>query len=361
MVSAAAPGAADRHDGVRDDGQRAGTGRERFPTYARLCFGEMVHTATQRIVDTNGVRLRVTDAGDPGAPVVVLAHGFPELSYSWRHQIPALAQAGYHVLAPDQRGYGGSSCPEPVGDYDVGALTGDLVGLLDDVGAERAVWVGHDWGAAVVWSAAQLHPDRVAAVAGLSVPPTPRSQTPPTEAFGRIFGDNFFYMRYFQQPGVADAELGADPARTVRRMFGGLRPPPDEKAAARMLAPGPTGLLDRLPEPDGMPDWISSAELDYYTAEFARTGFTGGLNWYRNLDRNWQIMADPASATITAPALFIGGTDDPVLAFTRRDRVAEVVTGAYREVLLDGAGHWLQQQRPEQVNAALLDFLAHTR
>ncbi|HEX7322416.1 MAG TPA: alpha/beta hydrolase [Mycobacterium sp.] len=311
---------------------------------------------THRLVETNGVQLRVTEAGDPGAPVVLLAHGFPELAYSWRHQIPVLAAAGFHVLAPDQRGYGGSSCPEAIEAYDVAALAADLVGLLDDVGARRAIWVGHDWGAPVAWSAAQLHPDRVAGVVGLSVPPVPRPQTPPTSAFRKIFGDNFFYMLYFQQPGVADAELDGDPARTMRRMIGGLRPP-DPEGAARMAAPGPAGFIDRLPEPDELPDWISTDELDHYITEFTRTGFTGGLNWYRNLDRNWEIMGNPVAATITAPALFIGGTADPVLGFTRRDRAAELVTGPYREVMLEGAGHWLQQERPDEVNAALLEFL----
>lgn len=312
---------------------------------------------TERLVDINGVRLRVVEAGEPGAPVVVLAHGFPELAYSWRHQIPSLAAAGYKVLAPDQRGYGGSSRPEAIEAYDIAALTADIVGLLDEVDAARAVWVGHDWGAPVVWGAAQLHPDRVAAAVGLSVPPTPRSQVPPTQAFRKIFGDHFFYMLYFQEPGVADAELNADPAKTIRRMIGGLRDGDDRAAALRMARPGPEGFVERLPEPNGLPDWISTDELDHYIGEFSRTGFTGGLNWYRNLDRNWEILADPVSATITVPALFIAGTADPVLGFMRRDRASEVVTGAYREVMIDGAGHWLQQERPDEVNTALLDFL----
>lgn len=199
----------------------------------------MVATSTERLVDTNGVRLRVTEAGERGAPVVILAHGFPELAYSWRHQIPVLAEAGYHVLAPDQRGYGGSSRPEAIEDYDIHQLTADLVGLLDDVGAERAAWVGHDWGAVVVWNAPLLHPDRVAAVAGLSVPVLPRAQVPPIQAFRQRFGEHFFYILYFQQPGVADAELNGDPARTMRRMIGGQRSPTDQGAALRMVAPGP--------------------------------------------------------------------------------------------------------------------------
>jgi pimeloyl-ACP methyl ester carboxylesterase len=326
-----------------------------------VCFCETVPDTVpfaERFIETNGVRLHTLEAGDRGAPVVVLAHGFPELSFSWRHQISALAAAGYHVLAPDQRGYGRSSRPENVSDYSISELTADLVGLLDDVGAQRAVFVGHDWGAPVVWGSAQLHPNRVTAVAGLSVPPLPRGKVPPTQAFRAIFGEAFFYMLYFQEPGVADAELGSDPARTIRRMMGGLRMGGDQATAMRMIAPGPEGFVERLPEPDAPPDWITAEEVEHYVAEFTRTGFTGGLNWYRNLDRNWEIMAEAVSPTITVPALFVAGAEDPVLGFTPRDRVTELVTGPYREVILDGAGHWLQQERPAEINDLLLDFLA---
>ncbi|MCV7199472.1 alpha/beta fold hydrolase [Mycobacterium angelicum] len=313
--------------------------------------------STERLVETNGVQLRVIEAGDRGAPVVLLAHGFPELAYSWRHQIPALAEAGYHVLAPDQRGYGGSSRPDAVGDYNIHELTADMVGLLDDVGAERAVWVGHDWGAIVVWNAPLLHPDRVAGVAALSVPVVPRPRTAPTKALRHRFGENFFYILYFQEPGVADVELNGDPARTMRRMLGGLQLPGDESSALRMVAPGPEGFIDRLPEPEGLPAWITQDELDHYISEFTRTGFTGGLNWYRNFDHNWETTAEIDGATIDVPCLFVGGTADPVLTFTRRDRASQVITGPYREVMLEGAGHWLQQERPDEVNARLLEFL----
>ncbi len=316
-------------------------------------------SSTERTIATNGVLLHTIDAGERGAPVVVLAHGFPELAYSWRRQIPALAAAGYRVLAPDQRGYGRSSRPESISDYSIAELSADLVGLLDDVGAQRAVFIGHDWGAPVVWGSAQLHPDRVAAVVGLSVPPLPPGKVPPTQAFRAIFGDNFFYMLYFQQPGVADGELGGDPAKTIRRMMGGLRLGGDQAAALRMIKPGLEGFIERLPEPDDLPNWISADEVDHYVAEFTRTGFTGGLNWYRNLDRNWEIMAGAASATIAAPALFIAGADDPVLGFTPRDRVTDVVTGPYREVIIPGAGHWLQQERADEINELLLDFLSN--
>jgi pimeloyl-ACP methyl ester carboxylesterase len=322
-----------------------------------LCFGETVPSSTERLVDTNGVRLRVIEAGDRGAPVVVLAHGFPELAYSWRHQIPVLADAGYHVLAPDQRGYGGSSRPDAIEAYNIRELTTDIVGLLDDVGAERAVWIGHDWGAAVVWNAPLLHPDRVAAVAALSVPPVPRPHVAPTGAWRKAFGDNFFYILYFQEPGVADAELDSDPARTMRRMLAGLQSSDDKAAGLRMVAPGPEGFVERLPEPDALPDWITQDELDRYINEFSRTGFTGGLNWYRNFDRNWEITPELDGATIAVPSFFMAGTADPVLAFTRADRASEVISGPYQQLMIEGAGHWLQQERPDEVNAALLDFL----
>ena len=318
----------------------------------------------ERTVEVNGVVLRVLEAGPHDGPVVVLTHGFPELAYSWRHQIPALAAAGFHVLAPDQRGYGGSSRPQSPEAYDIAALSADVVGLLDVAGARRGAVVGHDWGAVVAWSTPLLHPDRVAAVAGLSVPPVPRPRTPPTEAFRRIFGDNFFYILYFQQPGPADTEMAADPGRAMRRMLGGMRIPEDpeaEASAVRMLEPGPQGFIDRLPEPDRLPDWLTTEELDHYVREFTRTGFTGALNWYRNFDRNWRIMADPPARTIAVPALFVGGCADPVLNFTKISRAREVVSGPYREVMLQGAGHWIQQERPAQINTELLNFLSDVR
>lgn len=313
------------------------------------------------MIAVNGVRLRVLEAGPSDGPLVVLTHGFPELAYSWRHQIPALAEAGYHVLAPDQRGYGGSSRPAEIEAYDITALTGDVVGLLDEARAKRAAVIGHDFGAVVSWAMPLLHPDRVAAVAGLSFPPVPRPLTPPTEAFRRMVGENFFYILYFQQPGPADAELGHDPARTMRLMLGGMRIPTDEAAAVRMVSPGPTGFLDRLSEPQRLPDWLSAEELEHYVTEFTRTGFTGPLNWYRCFDRNWHIMADPAARTVTVPALFIGGTDDPALSFTRADRAREVIEGPYRHVMIEGAGHWIQQECPERINDELLEFLSQVR
>ncbi|WP_099040862.1 alpha/beta fold hydrolase [Mycobacterium neglectum] len=298
-----------------------------------MCLADVVHTSAERIVETNGVALRVIEAGERGAPLLVLAHGFPELAYSWRHQIPVLAAAGYHVLVPDQRGYGGSSRPDAVEDYDIHALSADLVALLDEVGAQRAVFIGHDWGAMVVWHTALLHPDRVRAVAGLSVPPIPRARSRPTERWREKFGDDFYMLR-FQEPGLADAEMAADVAVTMRGMFAGL-------------------LAGDAP----LPDWISRDEFDHYVAEFGRTGFTGALNWYRNYDRNWESTPQLAGAQTTAPALFVGGTADPVGPTMNPARAREVVAGPYTEEWIDGAGHWIQQERPEEVNRILLAFL----
>lgn len=313
--------------------------------------------ATERTVSVNGVDLHVIEAGE--GPLVILAHGFPELAYSWRHQIPVLAAAGFHVVAPDQRGYGRTSRPEAVEDYDITHLTGDLLALVDALGEERAVFAGHDWGSMVVWQLALLAPERVAGVVGMSVPFVPRGPIPPIQGMRALFGDNFFYMLYFQEPGVADADLGADAARTMRGMLAGLG---DPSAAAAGLGGGGTedrrGFVDRLPQPEDLPSWLTQTELDHYVEEFSRTGFTGGINWYRNLDRNWEITPQLEGVKVTVPSLFIGGTADPVLVMMPPGVMEGWVTDHRGNVLVEGAGHWVQQERPDEVNSALIDFLA---
>lgn len=308
------------------------------------------------MIPTNGIELYVEEAGS-GFPVI-LAHGFPELSYSWRHQIPALADAGYHALAPDMRGYGRSSRPEAIEDYDIVHLTDDLIGVLDHLGEEQAVFVGHDWGSMVVWNLALLAPERVAGVVGMSVPFVSRPLQPPTEAMRAIFGDGFFYMLYFQEPGVADAELGADPATTMRRMLAGLEIGGDEAPdLSAMFARDGKGFLDRIPEPARLPGWLSQAELDHYTEEFARTGFTGGINYYRNFDRNWEITPQLADARVGVPSLFIGGSYDPVIVMYPPAATEHLLSDHRGTVVIDKAGHWVQQERPTEVNDALLGFL----
>ncbi len=313
-------------------------------------------TTRTRTVATNGVELHVVEAGE-GFPVV-FAHGFPELSYSWRHQLPAVADAGFHAIAPDQRGYGRSSRPDAIEDYDIVHLTDDLLGVLDELGEDRAVFVGHDWGAMVVWQMALLHPERVAGVVGMSVPFIPRGPMGPVTMMRQVFGDTFFYILYFQEPGVADADLGADAATTMRRMLAGLTVPKDGSVdMTGLAAPEGSGFVDRLPEPVGLPDWLSQAELDHYAAEFTRTGFTGGINWYRNFDRNWELTPQLDGAKVTVPSLFVTGGADPVAIMTPSTIMDGWMQDHRGSVVVDGAGHWVQQEAPAEVNAALLTFL----
>jgi pimeloyl-ACP methyl ester carboxylesterase len=317
------------------------------------------HPSTrERQIATNGIKLHVVEAGD-GFPVV-LAHGFPELSYSWRHQIPALAEAGYKVIAPDQRGYGQSDKPEAITDYDIHHLAGDLLGLLDEAGHERAVFVGHDWGALVVWQMALLHPERMAGVVGMSVPFIPRAPMPPVQMMRQIFGDSFFYIVYFQEPGVADDNLAQDPAETMTRMLAGLTKPKDGEMVdlAGLAAPDGRGFVDRLPPVAQLPSWLTQAELDHYITEFTRTGFTGGINWYRNMDRNWETTTQLEGAKVTMPAAFITGADDPVGVMTPASVMDGWLDDDRGSTIVPGAGHWVQQEAPDEVNAALLTFLS---
>jgi pimeloyl-ACP methyl ester carboxylesterase len=314
----------------------------------------------QRRVAVDGVELQVQEAGEPGAPLVLLAHGFPELSYSWRHQLGPLADAGYHVVAPDQRGYGTSSAPRDVAAYGIRQLTGDLVALVDEAGAEQAVVVGHDWGALVAWEVARLHPERVRAVVGASVPFV-EWPAPPTALFRQLFGDRFFYMLYFQEVGPAEAEFEADPHRTMRRFLYAAsgdahRPPPTE------LPPmAGTRMLELMPEPpDPLPSWLTEDDVRVYGDAFAASGFFGPVSWYRNLDANYEVLKDLPASLVAMPSYFIAGALDGVLLMdpTGVDRMRAVLPAYRGETLIPGAGHWVQQERPEEFNAALLDFLA---
>ena len=319
-------------------------------------MSSVIPGTTERTASLAEVDLHVVEAGE--GPLVVLAHGFPELSYSWRHQITALADAGYRVVAPDQRGYGRSSAPEALTDYDITHLTGDLLGLLDDIGEEEAVFVGHDWGSMVVWQLALLAPERVRGVVGMSVPFFPRGPMPPIQAMRGIFGDNFFYMVYFQEPGVADANLGADAALTMRGMLAGLAEPNGAGAGAGAGgSDDKRGFVERLPQPSQLPAWLAQEELDHYITEFGRTGFTGPINWYRNMDRNWELTPQLDGAKVTVPSLFIGGADDPVLVMMNPAVMDGWVSDHRGNVIIEAAGHWVQQEKPAEVNAALLDFL----
>ncbi len=314
-----------------------------------------MNQVTHRSLHTNGIAMHVAEQGD--GPAVVLCHGFPELWYSWRHQIGALANAGYHVIAPDMRGYGQSDRPAAIEEYDIIHLTDDLIGLLDALGEEQAVFVGHDFGAPVVWNLALRAPERVRAVAGLSVPFVNRGERDPIEVMKFMFGENFFYILYFQSPGRADAELALDTRETLRRTMR-VTSPRETTEALRTLPRQGTGWLDWLPRARTLPTWLSEDDLDLYVTEFTRTGFTGGLNWYRNISRNWQLTADLAGGKVTMPAMFLAGEQDLVATFMSDAEMATWVTDLRVRVKLPNTGHWVQQERPDEVNAALLGFLA---
>jgi pimeloyl-ACP methyl ester carboxylesterase len=314
-------------------------------------------TIEHRFVQTNGIRMHVAEHGS--GPLVILCHGFPESWYSWRHQLQALADAGYRVVAPDMRGYGQTDAPADVAEYSMLHLVGDIVGLVAEQGASQAVVVGHDWGAPVAWHCALLRPDLFRGVAALSVPYRGRGSVPPTSVMPRD-ERMVFYQLYFQHPGVAEAELAADVRFTMRALlYGGSGDAP--QPADLLMVPRDGGFLTRAAPGARLPDWLREEDLDFYAAEFARAGFRGGLNWYRNIDRNWALLAPFSGAKVTVPALFIGGERDPVLASPAARHVvahlAESAPRLHRCVMLPGCGHWTQQERAHEVNAALLDFL----
>lgn len=308
----------------------------------------------------NGVELQVTSAGDPSGPCVILSHGFPESAYSWRHQIPVLADAGYHVLAPDQRGYGFSSAPKDVSAYGIQHLTGDLVALLDATGHDDAVFVGHDWGAMVVWEAARLHAERVSAVVGVSVPFTPWPARP-TDIMKAMWTDRFFYILYFQQVGPPEKELEADVRRTMHNILWGASGEMYKGMPSEFPPMEGTGFLDMFTDiPERLPDWLTQADLDHYVKQFENSGFFGPVSWYRNLDANYEIIKDLSPDLVTMPSYFIGGEKDGVIA--GRPEYVDGMNGLlpnYRgKTMIPGAGHWTQQEAPEAFNTALLGFLA---
>jgi pimeloyl-ACP methyl ester carboxylesterase len=318
---------------------------------------------THRSIDSNGIRLHIAEQGS--GPLVLMCHGFPESWYSWRHQMQALAEAGFHAVAPDMRGYGQSDRPTGIDQYSLFHLVGDMVGVLDALKEERAVVVGHDWGAPVAWHCALLRPDRFRAVVGLSVPYRPRGSVAPTSVMPQT-ADAAFYQLYFQTPGVAEAELDAEPLISLRRiLYSGSgdvpRKNPGAASSGASMVPRTGGFLTRMPDTEKLPPWLTEADLNYYADEFRQSGFRGGLNWYRNIDRNWELSAPYARAPITVPALYMAGELDLVVAFPR---MREVIADLKRyipllrdTVMLPGCGHWTQQERAAEVNQHLIAFL----
>lgn len=309
-------------------------------------------------LQVGGLRMRVATQGS--GPLVILCHGFPESWHSWRHQLRALAAAGYRVAAPDMRGYGGTDAPAEIEAYSLLHLVGDMAQLVAALGESQAVIVGHDWGAPVAWNAALLRPDLFRAVVGMSVEYTPPARGNLLGALAQQ-GISTFYIQYFQPPGIAEAELEADPEATIRRVSYSLSgDAPGDRVIAGVLGDG-NGFLTATTDPETLPAWLTAAEIAYVAAEFRRTGFRGALNWYRNFGRNAELLAAWRGASLRQPSLFIVGERDDVLKFPgARDRVArlpQVLPGLRGTHIVEGAGHWIQRERAEAVNALLIDFL----
>ncbi|HEX4476064.1 MAG TPA: alpha/beta hydrolase [Polyangiaceae bacterium] len=308
----------------------------------------------------NGTRIRAVVEGK--GPLCVLVHGWPESWYSWRHQIGPLVDAGYRVCAIDVRGYGGSDKPAAIEAYAMKELTSDVAGVIDALGADQAILIGHDWGAPIVWVTSILHRARVKAVVGLSVPFLGRPPMPPIELWKQVYKDRFFYQIYFQEPGVAEREFEADVRTALRKVYFAASGDASSAEQGATAAKPPTStMLEGLTDPNPFPAWLSEADLDYFTGEFERSGFRGSLNRYRAQGIDFEALPQLAVEKITQPALFIAGSRDPVLRFIPGVSMLDRMDGHYDDlrgkVVIDGAGHWIQQERPEAVNAAIVEFL----
>ena len=309
-------------------------------------------------VDANGVRIHVAECGS--GPAVLMVHGFPESWYSWRYQLPALAAAGYRAIAIDVRGYGRSSKPVRVEDYRMVLKVADIVNLVQVLGETRVTLIGHDWGAPIVWTSALLRPDLFRGVAGLSVPYAPPGggQRPPTAGMRAMAGDQLFYIEHFQEPGVAEAEIEEDVRSWLLGFYHCASGDIDNGPNISLVEPG-RKLRDKFVFPEQMPHWLSEADLDVYTREFEYSGFFGPLSRYRNVDRDWRDLAAFAGQPITIPALFIGGSKDGPTVWGQPaiERFPETLPKLTRSVILDGCGHWVQQEQADETNALLLAFL----
>lgn len=313
-------------------------------------------------IETNGISLRAAVEGE--GPLVVMVHGWPELWYSWRHQIKAVAAAGYRVVAPDVRGYGGSDKPHAVEAYDMASIMGDVTGLIDALGEDTAILVGHDWGAPICWNTAALHPERISAVACLSVPYFKRGAISSMELWRKVYEGKFFYQLYFQKEGVAEAELEADVRTALRKIYFSISG--DLPRGENRMQGSPDGtLLEAMTDPKTLPAWMSADDLDYFVRNFEAGGFRGPINRYRNQDRDFHDLPELGARPVAQPSCFIAGSRDPVRHFIPGHDLYETVDANCSDLrsktIIDGIGHWVQQEAPDQVNATLLEFLGSLR
>ncbi len=314
---------------------------------------EFIH----RFVGTNGIRMHLVEAGE-GFPVV-MCHGFPEIWYSWRHQIRALSRSGFRAIAPDQRGFGETDCPEPVEAYTQRQIVADIIGMLDALSIQKCVIAGHDWGGFTAWNAAMMYPERIERVIGINTPFIPRLPMKPTDLIRAMAAGRFHYILYFQEPGVAEQELERDVRRSLRGFYqdaAGFDMAEMRKVPPGVWGPAGGGILDRLPDrPHGR--FLSADDLDVFVRAFEKTGFRGALKWYRNIDRNWEESAD-LPQRVNQPALMITAELDFVLRPEMADGMAVWVPNLRKTVLIKGSGHWTQQEKPDEVNREILEFLA---
>ena len=311
-------------------------------------------------IETNGIRMRLAEMGSKG-PLVLLVHGWPESWYSWRHQLTALSEAGFRVVAPDMRGYGETDAPEEIDKYDIEQLSADMVGILDALGEETATIVGHDWGAPVASHSALIYPDRFTKLVIMSVPYTGRQDQNPLEGLKAVFQDNFFYILYHnEQGGVAEKEYDSDPRGLLSRFYLSPDSPREEpKITDSKRSAG--GFLPRIGAAKGLPGWLKQKDLDYVVNQFEKAGFRGGVNYYRNIERNWEITEDLEDFAIKVPTLFLAGSQDMVIQGATKEMLQssmeKSIPNLQEVILLPNIGHWVQQEAPEETNQALLNFL----
>ncbi len=311
-----------------------------------------------RFIETNGIKIHVAEQGK--GPLVVLCHGFPESWYSWRYQLKALSEKGFCAVAPDQRGYGQTDKPQAIEEYNILQLTGDIVGLVDALDYKQAIVVGHDWGAAVAWHCALLRPDIFRGLVLLSVPYLPRNwgSIAPTQMMKEIAGDQEFYQLYFQEPGKAEVDLEANVKKTIAMSFYAASGEAKPEESWNPFFSKSQKFFDADSVAEKLPSWLKEEELNYFVKEFERTGFRGGLNWYRNIDRNWELTPFLSGAQIQQPTLFIAGEKDAVISMYSEafENLEKSIPNLKDKILLPDAGHWIQQEQPEKVNQLLFDF-----
>ena len=310
-------------------------------------------------IETNGIKMRLAEMGE--GPLVLLAHGWPESWYSWRHQIVGLSEAGFRVIAPEMRGYGKTDAPSEIDQYDMNHLTADMVGILDVLGEATATIVGHDWGAPVATYSALFYPERFTKLVIMSVPYSGKQDQNPIEGMKAVLQDNFFYILYHNEPnGVAEKEYDQNPKELISKFYqspDSSRKPPEVSDPKRSAG----GFLPRIGQPEGLPDWFTQGDLDYVVGQFKESGFRGGVNYYRNIERNWELTKDLKNHNIEVPTIFLAGSEDMVIGGANRealqDSMKEFIPLLEDVIILPNIGHWVQQEAAEETNNILIDFI----